>query len=51
MDAMLKSNPGLSSRFNRVLHFDDYAPLELARIFGCLCTTNHYKLADGTRAS
>ena len=33
MDCMLKSNPGLSSRFNRVLHFDDYSPLELARIF------------------
>ena len=50
MDAMLKSNPGLSSRFNRVLHFDDYSPLELARIFGCLCDKNHYKLAHGTRA-
>jgi hypothetical protein len=50
MDAMLKSNPGLSSRFNRVLHFEDYTPVELARIFGCLCETNHYKLGDGTRA-
>jgi hypothetical protein len=51
MDTMLKSNPGLSSRFNRVLHFDDYSPVELARIFGWLCETNHYKLADGTRAT
>jgi SpoVK/Ycf46/Vps4 family AAA+-type ATPase len=50
MDAMLKSNPGLSSRFNRVLHFEDYSPVELARIFGWLCKSNHYKLADGTRA-
>jgi hypothetical protein len=50
MDAMLKSNPGLSSRFNRVLHFEDYSPVELARIFGWLCETNHYKLAEGTRA-
>src|SRR6202008_4338444 len=24
MKELLKSNPGLSSRFNRVLHFDDY---------------------------
>jgi hypothetical protein len=47
---MLKSNPGLSSRFNRVLHFEDYSPVELARIFGCLCETNHYKLGEGTRA-
>jgi hypothetical protein len=49
MDAMLKSNPGLSSRFNRVLHFDDYSPVELARIFACLCDKNHYKLSSGTR--
>jgi SpoVK/Ycf46/Vps4 family AAA+-type ATPase len=49
MDAMLKSNPGLSSRFNRVLHFDDYSPLELARIFASLCDKNHYKLSEGTR--
>jgi SpoVK/Ycf46/Vps4 family AAA+-type ATPase len=50
MDALLKSNPGLSSRFDRVLHFDDYSPIELARIFGCLCEKNHYKLAAGSRA-
>jgi SpoVK/Ycf46/Vps4 family AAA+-type ATPase len=49
MDAMLKSNPGLSSRFNRVLDFADYSPLDLARIFECLCKKNHYKLAHGTR--
>jgi SpoVK/Ycf46/Vps4 family AAA+-type ATPase len=49
MDAMLKSNPGLSSRFNRVLHFEDYSPLELAKIFASLCEKNHYKLAEGTR--
>jgi hypothetical protein len=50
MSALLKSNPGLSSRFNRVLHFEDYAPVELARIFAWLCEKNHYKLAEGTRA-
>jgi hypothetical protein len=47
---LLKTNPGLSSRFNRVLHFDDYSPIELARIFAWLCEKNHYKLAPGTRA-
>ena len=46
---LLKSNPGLSSRFNRVLHFDDYSPLDLARIFACLCEKNHYRLCHGTR--
>jgi SpoVK/Ycf46/Vps4 family AAA+-type ATPase len=50
MQELLKSNPGLSSRFNRVLHFDDYSPIELARIFAWLCDKNHYKLASGTRA-
>ena len=50
MDTLLKANPGLSSRFNRVLDFGDYSPLELARIFGSLCEKNRYKLAEGTRA-
>jgi hypothetical protein len=50
MSDLLKSNPGLSSRFNRVLHFDDYSPLELARIFAFLCKKNHYKLAAAARA-
>jgi uncharacterized tellurite resistance protein B-like protein len=50
MDELLKSNPGLSSRFNRVLHFEDYSPLELARIFAFLCERNHYKLAAAARA-
>jgi hypothetical protein len=49
MNTLLESNPGLSSRFNRVLHFDDYSPVELARIFAWLCEKNHYKLAEGTR--
>jgi uncharacterized tellurite resistance protein B-like protein len=50
MHALLKSNPGLSSRFNRVLDFEDYSPIELARIFAWLCEKNHYKLSSGTRA-
>jgi hypothetical protein len=50
MHALLKSNPGLSSRFNRVLHFEDYRPIELARIFAWLCDKNHYSIAAGARA-
>lgn len=49
MDNLLDTNPGLSSRFNRLLHFDDYSPVELARIYAWLCEKNHYKLAVGTR--
>ncbi len=50
MGELLKSNPGLSSRFHRVLTFDDYSPLELARIFAYLCERNHYKLSAAARA-
>jgi hypothetical protein len=32
MDAFLKTNPGLSSRFDRILKFDDYSSEELFEI-------------------
>ncbi|NET36731.1 MAG: AAA family ATPase [Cyanothece sp. SIO1E1] len=32
MESFLKANPGLSSRFDKVLKFDDYEPEELYRI-------------------
>ena len=49
MQDLLRSNPGLSSRFNRVLDFVDYTPLELAEIFGLMCRKNHYELTAGAR--
>jgi SpoVK/Ycf46/Vps4 family AAA+-type ATPase len=49
MADLLDSNPGLSSRFHRVLRFDDYTPIEMARIFALLCQKSHYKLGAGTR--
>ena len=49
MQTLLDSNPGLSSRFNRELKFDDYSPLALAEIFGSLCRKDTYSLASGTR--
>jgi len=49
MQALLRSNPGLSSRFNRQLDFDDYTPLELAQIFGLMCRKNHYELTPAAR--
>ncbi len=33
MTAFLESNPGLKSRFNKFIHFDDYTAAELGRIF------------------
>ncbi len=32
MEAFLKANPGLSSRFDKILRFDDYSPEELLEI-------------------
>lgn len=49
MEELLTSNPGLSSRFNRQLHFVDYTPLELAGIFGVFCRKNHYNLTPEAR--
>ena len=46
MRLLLRSNPGLSSRFSRYLEFEDYSPLELARIFGLMCGKSSYQL-DG----
>lgn len=50
MEALLRSNPGLSSRFSRHLEFVDYTPLELAQIFGLMCDKNHYDLRPMARA-
>jgi hypothetical protein len=50
MEQLLESNPGLSSRFSRRLDFPDYAPLELAQIFGQMCQKNQYRLDAAVRA-
>jgi type VII secretion ATPase EccA len=50
MRALLRSNPGLSSRFSRHLEFEDYTPLELAQIFGLMCGKSHYQLDGPARA-
>ncbi|MEM9186031.1 MAG: AAA family ATPase [Planctomycetota bacterium] len=49
MQALLRSNPGLSSRFNRRLAFVDYKPLQLAEIFGLMCRKNRYEIAPAAR--
>lgn len=50
IDRLLRSNPGLSSRFSRNIAFEDYAPAELGRIFQLICDTNHYRLTPTVRA-
>ncbi|NND99777.1 MAG: AAA family ATPase, partial [Pirellulaceae bacterium] len=50
MEEMLKSNPGLSSRFSRRCDFPDYGEDELLAIFDILADSNHYKMTDDFRA-
>ncbi|HBR02874.1 MAG TPA: ATPase [Ruminiclostridium sp.] len=43
MEEFLDSNPGLQSRFNKYINFDDYSPSELLDIFKSMCEKNGYK--------
>lgn len=49
MDHFIHSNPGLESRFTRLIEFPDYGPQELCRIFAQLCRRNGLKVATGLR--
>jgi len=42
MDAFLETNPGLRSRFNRYIHFDDYTGEDLLNIYQFMCASNGY---------
>ena len=46
MSKMLRSNPGLSSRFQRTLDFPDYTVDELVSVFEGMCRKNHYTMSD-----
>lgn len=46
MDRFIHSNPGLESRFNRFLHFEDYTPEELLAIFKMRCAKGCYELEE-----
>lgn len=48
MSAFLQSNPGLRSRFNKYLEFDDYTPEQLVQIFELFCKNGGYNLASST---
>jgi len=49
MNKFLKSNPGLSSRFTRFLHFEDYSAAELLEIFLNYCNDGEYRLTTPAR--
>lgn len=44
MNKFLDSNPGLRSRFNKKIEFEDYAPGQLLQIFESFCNQNKYCL-------
>ncbi len=47
MEDFIRSNPGLESRFNRFLHFDDYTMDEMMDIFAMQCRKGCYELEYG----
>ena len=48
MDRFIHSNPGLESRFNRFLMFEDYTLEQMVAIFKMQCKKGCYVLAEGT---
>jgi SpoVK/Ycf46/Vps4 family AAA+-type ATPase len=45
MEKFLKSNPGLRSRFDKILKFDDYSPVDLYDIAKQMLSKEHLKLS------
>lgn len=50
MDELIAANPGLRSRFPKVIHFPDYTTDELLEIMGALGDEGGYHLDPGARA-
>lgn len=46
MKLFFESNPGLKSRFNTFIKFDDYSSEELINILDSMCKKNSYKFTD-----
>lgn len=49
MDEFIRSNPGLESRFNRYLHFDDYSIDEMLQIFEMRVKNGGYILNENAK--
>ena len=49
MDEFVHSNPGLESRFNRYLHFDDYTADEMLAILDLQLKKGQYRLGNDAR--
>ena len=46
MKKFIHSNPGLESRFNKYISFEDYTPDELMEIFLMICKKSSYNITD-----
>lgn len=46
MNEFLNTNPGLRSRFNKYINFEDYQPAELSAIFLSLCNQSGYVINE-----
>lgn len=51
MNDFFKSNPGLQSRFNTFIEFQDYTIDELEKILEFICTRNNYVLDDSAKGA
>ena len=51
MEEFLDSNPGLRSRFNKIITFQDYMPDELLDIFKSICTKSGMKMTPEAEKS
>jgi SpoVK/Ycf46/Vps4 family AAA+-type ATPase len=49
MDNFLKANPGLASRFDKVLRFEDYSPEELLEIVLQMFSHEKYRVEEDAR--
>jgi SpoVK/Ycf46/Vps4 family AAA+-type ATPase len=49
METFLKANPGLASRFDKMLRFEDYSPDELLEIALYMFRQESYKVAEDAR--
>ena len=51
MKKFIESNPGIRSRFNKMIDFPDYSDDELLKIFESIGKSSHYELDAGARAA
>ena len=49
MQTFLEANPGLQSRFNKYLNFEDYTAEDLVAIFRHFCSESDYDLTQETQ--